>query len=447
MSEAIAREKRSNGILEMSSITMLSAANLPPKYWGDAMSYAAWLHNRKVATGQEKTPYELTFGGKPDISRALPFGQLVQVLIPAEHRTFKLQVPSQLGRFLGFASGSTNYHILLASGKVIVSKDVKVLSVAAIKAALAAKEDPLPPLVDDSPIVEAIRVAQELEESPVDPVVENVDEMLVDAPSVHVSQGQEERMEVDETPISQRPGSSASIAPTSQKGVHFGSVSVLGELGPSLPMQGSAEKHFNSPDRGRPTRTLGLPSKLQGFEVGLPGRVSGSVPGKYQRTYMAFSAQVKGGIPVPATQKEAYASPHAEQWKEAERSELQQLLERDTWVLKDPEPGEKVIGNKWVYDVKLNCMQVVEKFKARLVAQGFGQQEGIDFAETFAPVSSATTQRSFLAMIAHYGWDVSYLDVKGAFLYGKLSPDEWISMRQPPGYKEGDKVCQLRGSL
>ena len=137
-------------------------------------------------------------------------------------------------------------------------------------------------------------MAQELEESPVDPVVENVDEMLVDAPSVHVSQGQEERMEVDRTPISQRPGSSASIAPTSQKGVHFGNVSVLGESGPSLPIQGSAEKHFNSPDRGRPTRTLGLPSKFQGFEVGLPGRVSGLVPGKYQRTYMAFSTQVRG---------------------------------------------------------------------------------------------------------------------------------------------------------
>jgi hypothetical protein len=89
----------------------------------------------------------------------------------------------------------------------------------------------------------------------------------------------------------------------------------------------------------------------------------------------------------------------------------------------------------------------VERYKARLVAKGFMQREGVDFTETFAPVSKHTTLRALLALVAEEGLHLHQLDVKTAFLNGELEED--IYMVQPPGYVEGGPrtVCHLRKSL
>ena len=89
----------------------------------------------------------------------------------------------------------------------------------------------------------------------------------------------------------------------------------------------------------------------------------------------------------------------------------------------------------------------VERFKARLVARGFMQREGIDFNEVYAPVSKYTTVRALLSMAAAEDLELHQLDIKTAFLNGEL--EETIYMKQPEGYEEGgpSMVCHLHKSL
>lgn len=109
--------------------------------------------------------------------------------------------------------------------------------------------------------------------------------------------------------------------------------------------------------------------------------------------------------------------------------------------------GVKPIPVKWVFKIKRDSKGNIERYKARLVAKGFMQQPGVDFTEVFAPVSRHSTLRMLLSLVAEESMHLHQLDVKTAFLNGKL--EESIYMVQPPGYEEGGShmVCHLRKAL
>ncbi|GJS14848.1 putative ribonuclease H-like domain-containing protein [Tanacetum coccineum] len=94
--------------------------------------------------------------------------------------------------------------------------------------------------------------------------------------------------------------------------------------------------------------------------------------------------------------------------------------------------GKKAIGTKWVYRNKKDERGVVVRNKARLVTQGHRQEEGIDYDEVFAPVARIEAIRIFLAFASYMGFIVYQMDVKSAFLYGKI--DEEVYVSQPPGF-------------
>ncbi|GJQ99846.1 putative ribonuclease H-like domain-containing protein [Tanacetum coccineum] len=96
----------------------------------------------------------------------------------------------------------------------------------------------------------------------------------------------------------------------------------------------------------------------------------------------------------------------------------------------------KVIGTKWVYRNKRDERGVVVRNKARLVAQGYTQEEGIDYDEVFAPVARIEAIRLFLAFASFMGFIVYQMDVKSAFLYGTI--DEEVYVSQPPGFVDPD---------
>ncbi|GJU91602.1 ribonuclease H-like domain-containing protein [Tanacetum coccineum] len=88
----------------------------------------------------------------------------------------------------------------------------------------------------------------------------------------------------------------------------------------------------------------------------------------------------------------------------------------------------------------------IDRYKARLVAQGFGQKEGIDYEETFSPVVKMVTVRCLLNVVITNSWHVFPLDVNNAFLYVDLL--ETVYMKPPEGYFPlGNKVCRLKKSL
>ncbi|GJS16190.1 putative ribonuclease H-like domain-containing protein [Tanacetum coccineum] len=121
-----------------------------------------------------------------------------------------------------------------------------------------------------------------------------------------------------------------------------------------------------------------------------------------------------------------------ESWVDAMQEELLQFKIQKVWILVDLPFGKKAIGTKWVYQNKKDERGVVVRNKARLVAQGHRQEEGIDYDEVFAPVARIEAIRIFLAFASYMGFIVYQMDVKSAFLYGKI--DEEVYVSQPPGF-------------
>ncbi|KAK0586824.1 hypothetical protein LWI29_012854 [Acer saccharum] len=118
------------------------------------------------------------------------------------------------------------------------------------------------------------------------------------------------------------------------------------------------------------------------------------------------------------------------------------------WELVPLPEGAKPIGCKWIFKTKRDSKGNVERYKARLVAKGFTQKEGIDFKETFSPVSMKDYFRTIMALVAHFDLELHQMDVKTAFLNGDI--DETIYMVQPENFESGDSknmVCKLTKSI
>ncbi|WVZ53009.1 hypothetical protein U9M48_004002 [Paspalum notatum var. saurae] len=118
------------------------------------------------------------------------------------------------------------------------------------------------------------------------------------------------------------------------------------------------------------------------------------------------------------------------------------------WDLVEPPPNCRPIGTKWVFKNKQRENGIVVRNKARLVAQGFCQKEGIDYEETFAPVARLEAIRILLAFAASKGFKLQQIDVKSAFLNGFI--EEEVYVKQPPGFESArfpDRVYKLRKAL
>uniref|UniRef100_A0A2N9G1F0 Reverse transcriptase Ty1/copia-type domain-containing protein n=1 Tax=Fagus sylvatica TaxID=28930 RepID=A0A2N9G1F0_FAGSY len=142
------------------------------------------------------------------------------------------------------------------------------------------------------------------------------------------------------------------------------------------------------------------------------------------------------------------------EWREAMQAELQAFKANNTWVLTDLPVGKQAIGCKWVYKIKLKSDGTLERYKARLVAKDYTQQEGLDYSETFSLVAKFTTVRVLLAIAAVKGWSFTQLDVNNAVLHGELN--EEVFMVLPLGFankgescssKNRQQVCKLQKSL
>ena len=123
--------------------------------------------------------------------------------------------------------------------------------------------------------------------------------------------------------------------------------------------------------------------------------------------------------------------------------ELKFVKQNRTCELVPLPDGHRPITLKWVFKFKKDELGVVIKHKARLVARGFVQQEGIDYDDAFAPVARMESVR-VLALAAQEGWQVYHMDVKSAFLNGDLKEEVYV--HQPPGYaitEEERKVYRL----
>ncbi|GJX39949.1 retrovirus-related pol polyprotein from transposon TNT 1-94 [Tanacetum coccineum] len=120
-----------------------------------------------------------------------------------------------------------------------------------------------------------------------------------------------------------------------------------------------------------------------------------------------------------------------ESWTMAMQEELNKFVTNDVWSLVPPPKNQTVIGTKWVFKNKSDENCVVSRNKDRLVVQGYNQQEGIDFDETYAPVARLESIRILLAYACAHDFKLFQMDVKSAFLNGFINKEFYVS--QPPG--------------
>ncbi|KAG8489197.1 hypothetical protein CXB51_017253 [Gossypium anomalum] len=141
-------------------------------------------------------------------------------------------------------------------------------------------------------------------------------------------------------------------------------------------------------------------------------------------------------------------SSNSQKWIDAMKDEYKFMQDNKVWELVPLPEGAKPIGCKWIFKTKRDANGNVERYKARLVAKGYTQKEGIDFTETFSPVSSKDSFRIIMALIAHFDLELHQMDVKTAFLNGDI--EETIYMVQLKNFESKDSmnmVCKLTKSI
>jgi hypothetical protein len=141
---------------------------------------------------------------------------------------------------------------------------------------------------------------------------------------------------------------------------------------------------------------------------------------------------VKGGVKVPENRNQAKKGENWKQFLSAEEEELESFSELDVWDLVPLPANRKAVGTRWVYDVKVKSDGSIERYKARLVAQGFSQKQGVDYNETFAPTMHMKTARVLLALAAENQLEVKQYDISTAFLHASLREEVYV--KQPPGH-------------
>ncbi|CAI5977969.1 unnamed protein product [Closterium sp. NIES-64] len=136
-------------------------------------------------------------------------------------------------------------------------------------------------------------------------------------------------------------------------------------------------------------------------------------------------------IPTPRSYAEAVEGPYSSQWQSAMDTEMASWKSTGTYVDAVPPPGANIVSGMWIFRVK-RPPGSPPVFKARYVARGFSQRQGVDYFQTFSPTPKTTTLRVLLHIAAQRDYELHSLDFSTAFLQGSLHEEIWL--RRPPGF-------------
>ena len=178
------------------------------------------------------------------------------------------------------------------------------------------------------------------------------------------------------------------------------------------------------------------------------------VPAHFKDYYMTASANVDYAysvIPeIPQSYEEAMSSPDSTKWKAAMDHEIHTLTENQTWDLTVLPKSRQETKGRWVYTIKKSSKPGEVQYKARYVARGITQIQGIDYKQTYSPTASFTSIRTLLQKAANDNLLIQQMDVKRAYLNAPIYKEIYI--QQPSGYEERNEsgiplTCHLLKSL
>ncbi|GJR61885.1 ribonuclease H-like domain-containing protein [Tanacetum coccineum] len=144
-----------------------------------------------------------------------------------------------------------------------------------------------------------------------------------------------------------------------------------------------------------------------------------------------LNLHVSSVSPLPKSYRDAFHDPN---WQDAMRDEYYALIKNKTWILVPRPTDTNIVRYMWLFHHKSLVYGTLSRYKARLVANGSTQLEGVDVDETFSPVVKPGTIRTVLSLVASRHWSIHQLDVKNAFLHGDLS--ETVYMLQPHDFRD-----------
>jgi hypothetical protein len=136
------------------------------------------------------------------------------------------------------------------------------------------------------------------------------------------------------------------------------------------------------------------------------------------------------------------------EWADAMTEEYQSIIKNDVWEIVPRLNNKDVVSSRWLFKIKHAADGSIEKYKARFVARGFSQKEGIDYEETFSLVARYTSIRTIIALAAKMKWKLHQMDVKTTFLNGFI--EEEVYIEKPQGFEVEDRkshVCKLKKAL
>jgi hypothetical protein len=424
-----------NGVSERSMRTIIEAerteleqSGLPYEFWEEAAAHGIYAYNRCHLPKIGMTPYEAFYGVKPDVSNLRIFGSLAYVHIPKETASWhKHMVKAFRGIFTGY--GGSGYRIwnprkriFVISNHCTIKEHVKGVSLLNPASQLYRR---------------LVGTAAESDDGSTDdsdnPDTDYGDTIIVDT-------GNQQLDDPSENDGENHSDAESGAAENASRDA-IGGASGLSE--PPEPL------FENNQEPVAPTGTSEQGSTNQEAPemVSFRGKL---LPRRPKSTRIAGESvdhrallvtnQNTEASKIPSSIKEALSGPDAHLWRPSIKKELDSHLRNHTWDLV-VRKHQKTIGCRWIFKIKSDG-----RYKSRLVAQGYTQEHGIDYFETFAPVARLSTIRIMLALAAKYGLHIQQMDVQTAFLYGEL--EEECYMEQPPGFIEGTNlICRLRKSI
>ncbi|GKA58792.1 putative ribonuclease H-like domain-containing protein [Tanacetum coccineum] len=467
---------------------MLIYAKAPLFLWAEAVATACYTQNCSIIRLRHgKTPYELLHDKPPDLSFLYEFGALCYPTNDSENLG-KLQPKADIGIFIGYAPIKKAFRIYnrrtrriikrihvdfdelvaMASEQSSSGPALHEMTPATISSGLVPNPPPSTPFVPPSrtdwdilfqPLFDELLTPSPSVDLPAPEVIAPIDEVV--ALVLAVSTGSPSSTTVDQDAPSP---SNSQTTPKTQPPVipndveednhdievaHMGNDPYFG-----IPILEVPSDQSSSSDS---IHTIVHPDH-QIFEhnskwtkdhplENIIGELARPVSTRLQLHeqalfcyYDAFLTAVE-----PKTYKDALTQSC---WIEAMQEELNEFERLEVWELVPRPDKVMVITLKWIYKVKLDELGGILKNKARLVARGYRQEEGIDFEESFAPVARLEAIRIFLAFAAHMNMVVYQMDVKTAFLNGNLREEVYVS--QPDGFVDPDNpnhVYKLKKAL
>lgn len=417
------RAERVNRTLFECVRTLLVAAQCPKLLWDEALRTACAVRNIvSCGAGRSKTPYELFWGRKPDVSMLRVWGCTAFAKEPTEIRR-KLDPKSTKGMLVGYSKNKKAWRVLVepAYGEpyIVESRDC-VFNEGEIGAL---------PLCKD-------QAAQDFASLFLD-CDDNSQSAGGVSEAAALPLGSQQRCNSQNEPtcpgISSAGDSGAlSVAEAQNNGaIQEAQIPDTQESGPAA--EASNVNNEEQDDSGSQISA--------GFEARYPRRARRAATTPYDdyiNTMKLLSDE-------PASYEEVKARQDYSKWQSAMEDEYRSLVEQNTFEWVTPPSDCHAVPSRWVFVIKRDAAGNIEKYKARVVAKGFRQVHGRDYGEVYAPVSKHATMRALLAHVAAMDFELIQLDVKTAFLNGEL--EEEIYMKPPPGYEKTGKVWRLRKAL